>query len=74
MSDTFGLIGESTPRVFRKPVTLVEVIPAPPAKKTLTVHPTAAAALSGNDPLTEIDRSTGYLYLRAEGHAFVPEE
>ena len=47
---------------------------APPAKKTLTVHPTAAAALSGNDPLSEIDRSTGYLYLRAEGHAFVPEE
>ena len=27
---TFGLIGESTPRVFRKPVTLTEAIPAPP--------------------------------------------
>ena len=27
---TFGLIGESTPRVFRKPVTLVEAIPAGP--------------------------------------------
>ena len=27
---TFGLIGETTPRVFRKPVTLVEAVPAPP--------------------------------------------
>ena len=27
---TFGLIGETTPRAFRKPVTLVEAIPAPP--------------------------------------------
>ena len=26
---TFGLVGETTPRVFRKPVTLVEAIPAP---------------------------------------------
>ena len=26
---TFGLVGETTPRVFRKPVTLVEAVPAP---------------------------------------------
>ena len=26
---TFGLVGESTPRVFRKPVTLTEAIPEP---------------------------------------------
>ena len=45
-----------------------------PPKKTLTVHPTAVAALSGNDPLSEIDRSAGYLYLRAEGHAFAEGE
>ena len=29
---TFGLIGETTPRAFRKPVTLVEAIPAPPSR------------------------------------------
>ena len=31
---TFGLIGETTPRVFRKPVTLVEAIPEPPPEIT----------------------------------------
>ena len=30
---TFGLVGETTPRVFRKPVTLVEAIPAPAKPK-----------------------------------------
>ena len=38
---TFGLIGESTPRVFRKPVTLVEAIPAPEPKRIVISDATA---------------------------------
>ena len=34
---TFGLVGETTPRVFRKPVTLVEAIPAPPPAPTARI-------------------------------------
>ena len=34
---TFGLIGTSTPRVFRKPVTLVEDIPEPVVPRTVTL-------------------------------------
>ena len=33
---TFGLVGETTPRVFRKPVTLVEAIPEPVDPPSLT--------------------------------------
>ena len=46
----------------------------PPSKKTLTVHPTAGAAITGNDPLSEIDRSAINLYLRAEDHTFAEGE
>ena len=70
--ETRGGNPDGTIREDDKPVKYLKV--APPAKKTLTVHPTAAAALEGNDPLTEIDRSAGYLYLRAEGHTFAEGE
>ena len=70
--ETRGGNPDGTIREDDKPVKYLKV--DPPAKKTLTVHPTAIAALSGNDPLTEIDRSAGYLYLRAEGHAFAEGE
>ena len=70
--ETRGGNPDGTIREDDKPVKYLKV--DPPAKKTLTVHPTAAAALEGNDPLTEIDRSAGCLYLRAEGHAFAEGE
>ena len=43
---TFGLVGETTPRVFRKPVTLVEPIPEPLPKVNLT----SFAAHMSDDP------------------------
>ena len=52
---TFGLIGETTPRVFRKPVTLVEAVPAPEPEplveipayglKVMSVEPKSGAKL-----------------------------
>ena len=65
---TFGLIGESTPRVFRKPVTLVEAIPAPVPKATLRFYQTATDAKEGGDGLAEVNREDNqYVYLAAAG-------
>ena len=47
---TFGLVGETTPRVFRKPVTLVEAIPAP-AKPKVRIGSLAATADGGGATL-----------------------
>ena len=71
---TFGLVGETTPRVFRKPVTLVEPIPEPGPKATATLHQTASAAIAGNDPFTEINRGISGLYLHSDGHTFAEGE
>ena len=43
---TFGLVGDTKPHVFRKPVTLVEAIPAPPTKE---VEITDVTATRGED-------------------------
>ena len=60
---TFGLIGETTPRVFRKPVTLVEPIPAPVPKATLRFYPTAGEAKAGGD----VQRQGGESHRRRSG-------
>ena len=49
---TFGLIGETMPRVFRKPVTLVEAIPAPP-------KPIAKSEDGITKVMTLVDAETG---------------
>ena len=49
---TFGLIGETMPRVFRKPVTLVEAIPAPP-------EPIAKSEDGITKVMTFVDAETG---------------
>ena len=46
---TFGLVGETMPRVFRKPVTLVEAIPEPPKKSV------AITSLSASDKAEECE-------------------
>ena len=76
MSDTFGLIGESTPRVFRKPVTLVEAIPEPPKRVSISYldacnysEGTAKLTLKGEN----LDCVAGYS-VDGEGHITLPAE
>ena len=57
---TFGLIGETTPRVFRKPVTLVEAIPAPAPKKRIAITWTEGGA----------NAELGKTYINIEGENF----
>ena len=45
-----------------------------PPKATATLHPTASAAIAGNDPFTEINRGISGLYLHSDGHTFAEGE
>ena len=60
---TFGLIGESTPRVFRKPVTLVEPIPEPDplaVSEDGDVKVMTLGTLSNKTPCTMTGTNVGY--------------
>ena len=62
---TFGLVGETTPRVFRKPVTLVEAIPEPAPVPTRHVAFTGLEAtvteMGNASVLATVDEAEGVL-------------
>ena len=60
---TFGLVGETTPRVFRKPVTLVEPIPEPDplaVSEDGDVKVMTLGTLSNKTPCTMTGTNVGY--------------
>ena len=64
---TFGLVGETTPRVFRKPVTLVEAIPAPERKPFTFCE-------SNGSTMVKLLSADYKAYLRSDEHEFAEGE
>ena len=64
---TFGLVGETTPRVFRKSVTLVEAIPAPERKPFTFCE-------SDGSTMVKLMSADYKAYLRSDEHEFAEGE